>query len=537
MPNSITQSPNTPISNFSSLTSKTIDDLLASMSLADKIGQTLMIGIDGPTLTHELRDTIAQLRVGGVILYERNVESPRQLAQLDADLQNFARERGLPGLFISIDQEGGVVARLKEEKGFTEFPSAMAISATDNVENARRIAQIMADELLAVGINMDLTPDLDVNINPLNPIIGTRAFGSDPARVAEYGIAFAESLQARGVIAIGKHFPGHGDTGVDSHIALPTIPYDRARLERVEFVPFRAAMRAQIAGIMSAHITFPAIDPTPSLAATLSPRVMTDLLRGEMKYDGLLMTDSVVMGALATSGYPAPQAAATSLKAGADILLFQNGYAVHRQAFDLIQQRVERGEISQDRINESVKRILIAKQKYNLLAPPTIDVENAAARVGTRENKNFSRAVAAQSITLVRDNANLIPLSPTARLFVVEAGNLGLGNALNATTVMNIAAQPKADVIATIVARGKEDRTVIVATSDAARNRAQIDLVNALVQANVPTIVIAMRGPYDAAELKAAPTILLSYGANPPCAEAVANILLGKMRAQGKLPV
>jgi len=507
------------------------------MSLDQKIGQVMMIGFDGTALTPALRDVITDLHIGGIIHYERNVESPRALAQLDADLQNLARERGMPGLFISIDQEGGVVARLKEDKGFTEFPSAMAIAATGDAENARRIAQAMADELSALGINMNLTPDLDVNNNPLNPIIGTRSFGSEPARVAEFGVAFLEGLQTRGVAAIGKHFPGHGDTGVDSHIALPTVPHDRARLERVEFVPFRAAMRAQIAGIMSAHITFPAIDPTPALAATLSARVMTGLLRDEMKYEGLLMTDSVSMGALSQSGYPVPQAAATSLQAGADILLFNDGYAFHRQAFELIRQRVERGVIPLARLDQAVRRVLSAKEKFGLLAPPVVEVESAARKAGTPENKSLSRRVAAQSITLLRDDARLIPIASDAKIFVVEAGNLGLGKALGAPTVMNVAAQPKANDIATIVERGKEGRLMIVATSDAARNRAQVELVNALLKARVPTIVVAMRGPYDAIVLPDAPTLLATYGANPPSAESVAAVLLGRTRATGKLPV
>ncbi len=170
------------------------------------------------------------------------MESPAQLAKLTADLQDAAPQNGDPTLLISIDQEGGRVARLKEPRGFTEFPGAMAIAATGDVGNARRIARAIAEELTAVGINMDLAPDLDVNNNPDNPIIGIRSFGSDPQAVAKYGVAFAEGLQAAGVLAVGKHFPGHGDTGTDSHVSLPTVPYDRSRLEAVEFVPFKAAI-------------------------------------------------------------------------------------------------------------------------------------------------------------------------------------------------------------------------------------------------------------------------------------------------------
>ncbi len=201
----------------------------------------------------------------------------------------------------------------------------MGIAATGDVENARRIAAALAAELLAVGINMDLAPDLDINNNANNPVIGTRSFGANPQTVAAFGLAFAEGLQAAGVLAVGKHFPGHGDTGADSHVSLPTVPHDRQRLEAVEFVPFKAAMAPSpaaagegrgVGAIMSAHITFPAIDPTPGLAATLSSKVLTGLLRQEMGYEGLIMTDSLEMGALATTGYPVPIAAATALEGG-----------------------------------------------------------------------------------------------------------------------------------------------------------------------------------------------------------------------------
>ena len=247
-----------PTSNFQLPTS--------NLSLEQKIGQLMLIGFDGTTLTPELREVITQLHIGGVIFYDRNVASPNQVVQLNLDLQNAMKENGDPALFITIDQECGIVARLKEEKGFTEFPSQMAVAATNDIANARRIAQAISAEMLALGFNMDLTPDLDVNNNANNPIIGTRAFSSDPARVAEYGVAYIEAMQSAGMIAIGKHFPGHGDTAIDSHVALSSVPHDRARLEAIEFVPFKAAMKANVAGIMSAHITFPAIDSTPGLA-------------------------------------------------------------------------------------------------------------------------------------------------------------------------------------------------------------------------------------------------------------------------------
>lgn len=507
------------------------------MTLEQKVGQVVLVGFDGTTLTPDLRDTLTQLHIGGVIFYDRNIQSPQQVAQLNADLQNAMKQNNDLPLFITVDQEGGVVARLKEDKGFTEFPGQMAVAATGDVANARRIAQAIASEMLALGFNMDLTPDLDVNNNPANPIISTRSFGSDPKRVAEYGVAFIDAMQSAGMIAIGKHFPGHGDTGTDSHIALPTVPHNRSRLEAVEFVPFKAAMQANIAGIMSAHITFPAIDPTPGLAATLSPKVLTDLIRGEMQYDGLVMTDELTMGALATAGYPAPQAASTALRAGADILLFQSGYAMHRQVHAMLLDHVQRGVIPQARLVQAVRRVLLTKQKFGVWTEDGGPLrETDIARVGSAETKAISRDVAMKAVTLVRDDAKLVPLQSDAKLLVVETGNFGLGKLLSATT-MQVSASPKQSEIDSVVQVTKDERTVIVATSDVAKNKTQVDLIAALRQAGASTIVVATRSPYDLLYLGDVKTYLATYGNNPPMIEAVAAILTGKAQPQGTLPV
>jgi len=297
-------------------------------------------------------------------------------------------------------------------------------------------------------------------------------------------------------------------------------------------------MQAGVAGIMSAHITFPAIDPTPGLAATLSPQVMTTLLRDEMGYDGLLLTDSLAMGALTQSGYPAPQAAAAALKAGADVLLFQSGYEIHRQAQAMIVERVRRGEIPPERLDEAVRRILTAKARFGLLDAPTMDVSAAADGVGRPQTRALSRSMAAQSITLLRDEARLLPLPAGANLLVVETPlAAGLGRALGATT-MQVGTQPKPTEISTVLDLAKGGRTVIVATADVAKNQPQADLVKALLEAKVPTVVVAMRSPYDLLYLKGnIPTYLAAYGSSPPSLEAVAAVLSGQAKPQGRLPV
>jgi beta-N-acetylhexosaminidase len=534
------------------VTAPSADVRSAHMTRAQKAGQVMMIGFDGTTLTPELRAAVTDLHVGGAVIFERNVDSPEGLARLISDLQALASANGDPPLLIAIDQEGGRVARLKEASGFTEFPSAMAVAATGDPENARLVARAVARELKAVGINVDLAPDLDVNNNPDNPVIGIRSFGSDPASVATFGSAFAEGLQAEGVMAVGKHFPGHGDTSVDSHIALPSVPHDRARLESTELVPFRAAMAClpqrprgvaderweghAIPGIMAAHVTFSAVDPASGLPATLSPRVLTGLLRDEMAYEGLIFTDALDMGALAQSGYPAPIAAATALAAGADVLLFNHGDELHRQAHALILDRLEHGGLQARRLDGAVRRVLMAKSRFDLRSDTRRDGE-VRWRVGTAEHKALARGIAGQAITLLRDNASLLPLASDARLLVIEPQDaLGLGKALDATT-FPIEANPSAAEIRKATGAVEGGCTVLVATTNARQNTGQAQLVQSLLAAQTPVIVVAVLSPYDLMAFPSAPTYVASYGANPPLLEALAAVLRGRTKPGGRLPV
>lgn len=337
------------------------------MTLEQKAGQVMCAGFDGDQLTPQLRPLIEDLHLGGLVYFERNVASRPALARLSAGAQQAARQSGHPALLIAIDQEGGRVTRLRAAKGFTEFPSPLE-AAAGGPEAVGQVAAAMAVELLDVGINVNLAPVLDTcGSNPANPVISTRSFGSDPQLVAACGAAFVEALQGAGIMAVGKHFPGHGDTTVDSHVALPVVAHGRTRLEAVEFVPFLAAMAAGVAGLMSAHVYFPAIEPTANTPATLSHRVLTGLLRGEMGYRGLLLTDSLEMGALATSGYPAPLAAVHALAAGADVLLFNTSPDTLWEAHATIVRWVQGGRLDPARLDEAVLRILAAKQRFGLL--------------------------------------------------------------------------------------------------------------------------------------------------------------------------
>jgi beta-N-acetylhexosaminidase len=508
------------------------------MSTARKVGQLMMIGFDGVTVDSELRRMITDYHVGGVILFARNVGSPEQVARLTNDLQQIARESGHPGLFIAIDQEGGRVARLTEDKGFTEFPSAMAVGVTADPENAYRVASAMAAEMRAVGINTDFAPILDVNNNPANPVIGTRSFSSDPHQVAAFGAAFGRGLQSHGLLAFGKHFPGHGDTTIDSHIDLPLVAHQRARLNEVELFPFRAAIQADFAGIMSAHVTFPAIDPTPGLAATLSRPVLTSLLREELGFNGLIVTDSLEMGALAMKGYPPLVGAPLALAAGADILLFNRDHAMHRQAFDNLVQAVEGGKVSQEQLDSSVRRILEAKARFGILNPVGIaDPVRVRESIAAAEHRALALEVARKAITLLKDEGSLLPLQSGERLLVMETpAARGLG-ALFGGRTLEITNDPDDQSIAVALNMVRDAHKIIFAATDAGSSPGQVKLVNALIAKNPSIILISVRTPYDIHVLPTVPTVLAAYGGNPPALQAIADVLLGRSKATGVLPV
>ena len=289
--------------------------LISKMTLEEKIGQMFQVGFSGAEITSEISEMIKDYHIGGIIYFRRNIKSLRQVSKLSNELQAISIKQrvGLP-LMISTDQEGGIVHRLI---GGTHFPGSMVLGATKNTELAERMGQAIAKELKTVGINMDFAPVLDVNCNSLNPVIGVRSFGEDPFWVAKLGVAFIKGVQAEGVIACGKHFPGHGDTVADSHLTLPVVKHDRNHLEKVEFYPFMQAIQAGVDSIMTAHIYFPAIESRKGMPATLSYNVLTGLLREELGYTGIIITDCMEMKAIANS-FGTIEGSVMSIEAGSD---------------------------------------------------------------------------------------------------------------------------------------------------------------------------------------------------------------------------
>jgi len=354
------------------------------VTLREKVGQLFMLGFHGTEPSKELRDLFKAYHPGGVILFTRNLEDPEQAAHLTNALQKLAPQ--MP-LLVSIDQEGGRVARLP--KGFTEFPGQGALGKSGAVTLAYAFAEVTAAELRAIGVNMDLTPVLDVNTNPNNPVIGDRAFGSDPELVETFGLAVTAGLQDNGVMACGKHFPGHGDTAVDSHKELPTVSHGIERLRDIELRPFVHCFQNGLAAVMTAHVKYPAWDSEHP--ATLSPAILTGLLRTELRFKGLTLTDDLEMHAI-LDHYGIEDAAVRALQAGADILLICKDHDRQVAAMEAVHQAVKDGIVSELRFEHALLRVLEAKERYLLPYAP-VDPKAAAHQVGTKPHREVAHAI------------------------------------------------------------------------------------------------------------------------------------------------
>lgn len=345
------------------------------MTLREKIGQLFMLGFAGTSLTKDFGRFFTDSRPGGVILFARNLEAPAQIAKLTNDLQDLSPR--IP-LLISIDQEGGRVSRLPA--GFTVFPPCGVLGRCHSFELAYAAASATAAELRAVGINMNLAPVLDLDTNPDNPIIGDRAFGADPELVSTLGLATIAGLQDHRVIACGKHFPGHGDTAADSHKELPVVRASQDRLRARELRPFRSAIEDGLATIMTAHVLYPALDE--HRPATLSPTILTTLLREELGFQGPILTDDLEMRAI-LDHLDIREAALRALEAGSDILLICQDQERQAAAMEAVLESVQQGRISEERLQRSLRRIMDLKAGF-LHAPERADPARASQVVGNR---------------------------------------------------------------------------------------------------------------------------------------------------------
>ncbi|OUM98580.1 MAG: glycoside hydrolase [Paenibacillaceae bacterium ZCTH02-B3] len=531
----------------------------------------VMAGFDGREPTEAVRALIRDRKLGGVIYFRRNAGTAEEVARLSAALRELAAEATKAPLWIAVDQEGGMVARL--DRGVTVMPGQMALGAARSAKWARKAARASGAQLARLGINLNFAPSLDVNNNPANPVIGVRSFGERPELAAELGVAAIRGYREAGVVACAKHFPGHGDTVADSHRELPAVPHDRKRLEAVELLPFRLAVAAGAEAIMTAHVRFPALEPD-GLPATLSPRILRGLLREEWGFDGVVFTDCLEMKAISGTVGVA-RGAVMAVKAGADVVLVSHTPKLQKAALDALYDAVVDGEIPEERIDESVRRIVALKTAYATDPAGRGDVMSGREISGLADDAAaLAREICRHAVTLVRNEHGALPLRRDLPTIVVwpevrqgtevdEAvvRELTLGRALaphlGEVKEWMIGTVPdEAEIRHTLAEidkalkeiRGRHPSAesgdgraclqVVVGTYNASFAPGQAELVRRLLDLEgVKVTVAALRDPYDLLAFPDVHAFVACYENTPRMMETAAEVLAGKERARGRLPV
>jgi beta-N-acetylhexosaminidase len=524
------------------------------MSLEEKVGQMFMTyayGTDAdqadPRNQTEYgvdshRQLIERYHLGGIIYFawSGNVQNPRQIAGLSNGIQRAATSSGadIPAL-IATDQEQGLVVRVTEPA--TQFPGNMALGAARDPRLAKSAAEITGEELRAMGINQNFAPVADVNVNPENPVIGVRSFSSNPDLVSALTEAQVRGYQREDVAATSKHFPGHGDTNVDSHTGLPEIDHTRAELDTIDLPPFEAAIGAGVESIMTAHIVVPALDDS-GRPATLSRPILTDLLRREMDFDGVVVTDALDMQGVREM-FGDDRVPVEAIKAGADLMLMPPEFDL---AYRSVLAAVRSGEISERRIDQSVYRILRLKERLGLFKRPFVKEDRVDRAVGKRGHLETAEEVTERTVTLVENDARVLPLRPDPGETALVTGwgvttTATLGSQVRerglATEVLETGASPGDPAIANARAAADRHDLVIVVTNRAWSSPAQQRLVAELVASGKPVIVAAVRDPYDIAYLPSAETYVATYSYVGVSLRALAKTLFGEVNPSGRLPV
>lgn len=520
-----------------------VQDLLKLMSLEEKVGQIFIFTFFSQT--QALRDL--RYSPGG---YIRIYSDALSVARQNIQLQQATR---IP-LIMAADFERGIGMNVS---GAIDVMTMMALGATGNPENAYSAASIIAEEASAMGINMNYVPVLDVNNNPKNPIINTRSFGADPQIVAEMGVQFIKGTQSHNVAACGKHFPGHGDTTVDSHTDLGVIAVDRARLESVELVSFKAAIAAGVDAIMSAHLKIPALDPDP-IPATLSKCILTDFLRGELGFQGVVVSDALDMGAIAKN-FPPEDSIPRAINAGCDQLIMPTD---NDRAFNILRDAVLSGIVSEERLNEAVGRILTMKENRGILDAPLPDLAVLGEKTFTYEHSIEALRIAREAVTLVKDEKKLLPLrvhqgiacftlanSEDGRAYYLEPKTFPLHLEMQSLLVRtenlgnltghHALTEDKKKSVEDIV--NKSDIIVVCAYLKVVINRGTMDLedryvefMESLRQTGKPIVLVSLGSPWLVDQFPFVDAFVCGYASTEPIQQATAEIIAGNFPFKGK---
>ena len=538
-----------------------VEHTLTGLTLRQKVGQLIMPWVlgdfapEGSPSHDRILEYIEDQGIGGVIM---SVGSPTEVA---AKLNDFQMHSNIP-LLVAADLETGAGFRMRgavqmpgtiELGGATDFPSLMAVGATADPQLAYEMGRITAREARGVGIHIPFAPVLDVNNNPDNPIINVRSFGENPEDVADLGAAFVRGVQEHGAIATGKHFPGHGDTETDSHLGLPVIPHSRARMDSVEIFPFRHAIEAGMGAVMTAHISVPSLDGGVGDPATLSSAVLTDLLRDEMEFDGLLFTDAMDMSAI-SRGFGAEEASVRAIEAGADVILMPPSV---ERAVEGIAAAVESGRIEASRIDASVRRILETKKQMGLDRDRTVQIDQIGQVVGIPAHTQVAAEIAERSITLLHNGGNLLPLLGTrsARVMSVSfrrtsdvlAGryfNTRLRQTYPRLTTAGLDVNSGPALYEDLLRQARQQALVILSTYVTAFSQSGslalpeevVDFAGQLTEIGVPHIVISFGNPYLITELPDVRAYMLAWSGSEVSQTAAAQALFGDIEISGRVP-
>jgi beta-N-acetylhexosaminidase len=520
-----------------------VEQTLSKMTLDEKIGQLFMpVHRD----TDATLDMIRKFNIGGIWF-------ARSEAKKIATELNILQQASKYPLLVSADFEKGAGTYVD---GATDLPANMALGASRDPSAAYRSAALTAKEARAIGVEIDFAPVLDVNNNPENPIINTRSFGEDPALVAAMGTAAVKGYQENGLLATGKHFPGHGNTKTDSHAQLGAINSSPEEFHRVELFPFKTVINdAHPSAIMSEHMWIKAID-TDTVPATLSKNVMTNLLRNTLHFNGVLYTDAMVMGGI-SSRYSFDTAVVKAIQAGCDVILFPGDL---EKGINTLRQAVQSGEISEERIDESVKRILLSKTEVGLQKQRLVDVEKIPSIVGTEENYQEAKAIAAECITLAKDEKHLVPLNASQKVVIFTMTNK-LGNSMQSRGLISFPDEMKRFNDAVVDYRLPETITpneaekafaaarnadvvivaayvkIVIASGTVDLPKEDGGFLKALVKENPNVVLVSFGNPYIGGTVPEIPTYTCAYDNAKALQAVTAEALFGKIPFKGKLPI
>lgn len=495
-----------------------------TMSIEEKIAQRIIVDIPGTEVTSELRKFLGGYPWGGVILFLKNIQNRSQVSELIKELQEIAPAK-LP-LFVAVDQEGGLIAPLGDL--IAPYPGNMALGILNDEKITEEVHGIMARECRELGFNLLFAPVVDVNNNPNNPVIGVRSFGMDVNTVSRLGAAAVRGIQNQALLATAKHFPGHGDTGVDSHLALPAIQHTLSHLRSVELPPFQAAIDEDVAAIMTAHILFPALDS--EYPATLSKTILTDLLRQEMGFNGLIVTDSLKMEGIRVK-WDLGTAAVLAVKAGADILLSCGELEDHYTVLQAVADAYKKGELDEREQSISLSRVFAAKQK---LQTRTAGKKQDSC-FATLQEKQFLVELHKQAITVVRSKPNILPLNPhNSCVGVLFTGELGLAKNFSGeleregikVSWVNFF---DAAALKTVNADISRLSHLIVLTDNRTPLATEMEeFFNGLRGLSIPIIGVAFNNPFHFEKFPQFPAVILTYNANQVSQKCVVELIAGK---------